>query len=207
MRAATKFLFLILIAVSIIVEADVKFTYTWKSPEAQPVIFAGKKVAVVLVTSDRAGRRAAEESLARELRERGVVGVASSSILTESEIKDPNLTKTRFKEEGVAGAMVIRATPMGGGTVDPDMWKDPIYKDVWGFTSKSWKLEESTGMPKEDVRFTVEVSVYSTEQEQMIWLGKTEMKSSKLSEFIQTIVDEIAEEMVKAGLLTKTKEG
>jgi hypothetical protein len=76
-----------------------------------------------------------------------------------------------------------------------------MFKDVWGFTAKSWS-EEANSQPK-NIRFIVQLAVYSLEQDQLIWLGTTEMKSSKLSEFIQTVVDEIAEEMQKEGLLAK----
>src|SRR5262249_15717155 len=104
-------------------------------------------------------------------------------------------------EQNVAGVLVIKGTPKGDEPYDPDMWKNPIYKDVWGFTAKSWS-EEANSQPK-DVQFIVQLAVYSTEQNQPICLGTTEVKSSKLSEFIQSIVDEIAEEMQKEGLLAK----
>ena len=179
--------------------ADIKFTYTWKSPEAQPVAFAGKKVTVLLITSDRAGRRAVEDALAREITKRGAEGIPSSEIITETDLKNPDAVKAKFKEAGVAGVMVIRATPQTGEAVDPNMWRDPIYKDVWGFMSRSW-----LSVPPEirkDVKFRVEISIYSVEQDQAIWIGTTEMVSTTLPEFIQGIIDEIAEEMQKADLL------
>jgi hypothetical protein len=181
---------------------DIKFVYTWKSPEAEPVIFAGKKVAVVVVSKDRAGRRAAEESMAKEITKRGAVGIASSSIVDESDLKNPEIAKQKFKEQGVAGVMVIRATPETGQPVDPNLWRNPIYKDIWGFTSRSWN-QEASAQPKKDVKFRVEISIYSVEQDNLIWIGTTEMKSSKLVEFIQGVVDKIAEEMQKAGLLIR----
>lgn len=193
---------LLLLAVSLVVEADVDFTYTWKSPEAQPVTFADKKVAVILVSKNRAPRRAAEEALAKEITERGAIGIAGNSLVTESELKDKGLAQARFKEQGVAGAVVIRGTPKGGEPIDPDMWKDPIYKDIWGFTSSSWKQAETDTEPKK-VKFRVEVAVYALEQDRLIWMGTTEMKSTELGGFIQEIVDEIADEMLKAGLLTQ----
>src|SRR6202008_4935044 len=107
--------------------------------------------------------------------------------------------KEKFKEAGVAGAMVIRATPKGGEPVDPDMWKDPMYKDVWGFTSRSWN--ETPPEIKKDVKFRVEIAIYSVERDQLIWLGTTEMKSSNLVQFTEGVIDEIAEEMQKEGLL------
>jgi hypothetical protein len=186
---------------SIFAEADVKFTYTWKSPEATPVSFAGKKVAVVLVSKNRAPRRAAEEALAKEITKRGAQGIAASELVTESDLKDPALAESRFKEQEIAGVMVIRGTPKGDVKYDPDMWKNPIYKDVWGFTSSSWKSEEA--QKQKDIKFVVEIAVYDLAQDELIWMGTTDMKSSELVAFVQNVVDEIAEEMRKAGLLIK----
>jgi hypothetical protein len=200
MKKEWTFLFLSLALATVVLAVDIKFTYTWKSPDAQPVIFAGKKVAVVLVSQDRAGRRAVEDAMAKEITKRGAEGVASSEIISETDIKNPDAAKAKFQEAGIAGVMVIRATPQTGDPVDPNMWRDPIYKDVWGFTSRSWKQEESSAQ-KKDVKFRVEISIYSVEQNQLIWIGTTEMKSSKLVEFIQGVIDEIAEEMQKADLL------
>jgi|GEM_PF-4154039 len=198
MIKTVKILFLSFFVISVFAEAGIKFTYTWKNPEAESLSFAGKKVAVVVLSTNRAGRRAAEEALAREITKRGAEGIAASAIVTESEIKDRELAKTKFREQSIAGALVVRATPEGGGTVDPDMWKNPIYKDVWGFTSRSWSQEDAK---PENVRFTVEMTVYSFEQDRTVWIGTTEMKSTKLSEFISGVVDEIAEEMAKVDLL------
>ena len=199
MKTATIALFLTL-AFTIFAHADVDFDYTWKSPEAEPVSFAGKKVAVILISTNRAPRVAAEEALAKEITKRGAEGVPANAIVTESEIKDPETAKVRFREQGVAGVVVIRGTPKGGEPVDSDFWKDPIYKDVWGFTSSSWKQAEGSEK-KKDVKFRVEVHVYAIEQDRMIWMGTMDMKSSELPEFVSTIVDEIAEEMRKVNLL------
>jgi hypothetical protein len=189
---------ILILGFAVMVDARIKFDYTWKSPEAQPVIFAGKKVAVLLMSNNRAPRRAAEESLAKEITERGAEGIAASELITESELKIQEIAKVRFKEQNVAGVLAIRGTPRGDEPYDPEMWKNPMYKDVWGFTSRSWNDQ-----PPKDIRFLVEIGIYSLEQDQLIWLGTTQMKSSNLSEFIQGVVDEIAEEMLKAGLLAR----
>jgi hypothetical protein len=199
MKKLWIFLFSSFIVMALAWAGDIKFDYTWKSPDAQPVIFAGKKVAVVLVSTDRAGRRAVEDSMAKEITKRGAEGVASSEIISETDLKNPDVAKAKFAEAGIAGVMVIRATPKGGEPVDPNMWKDPMYKDVWGFTSRSWNQE--SGETKKDVKFRVEIAIYSVEQQNLVWIGTTQMKSSKLVEFIQGVIDQIAEEMQKENLL------
>jgi hypothetical protein len=200
MRRTFRILFGLIVLLPLFAQAGVKFTYTWKSPTAQPVIFAGKKVAVLLMSKNRAPRRAAEAALAKEITKRGAEGIAASELITDTEMNDQEIMKTRFKEQNVAGVLAIRGTPKGDESYDPDMWKNPMYKDVWGFTSRSWSQD---GTEPKQVRFIVEMAVYSLEQNQLIWLGTTEMKSKKLSEFIQTVVDEIAEEMQKEDLLAK----
>jgi hypothetical protein len=180
--------------------ADVDFDYVWIAPDAEAVTFNGKKVAVILVSKNRAPRSAAEEALAKELTKRGAEGIAGHTLVTESELKDPELAKTRFKEQEVAGVLIIRGTPKGGEPVDPNMWKDPMYKDIWGFTSKSWQQEVSSTDP-DDVEFRVEISLHALEQNRLIWIGTTDMEATELSEFIHGVVDEVADELSKARLL------
>jgi hypothetical protein len=67
-------------------------------------------------------------------------------------------------------------------------------------TGSSWSQEEGSKNAPKDVKFRVEIAVYALEQDRLIWIGTTEMKSSELVEFVQGVVDEIAEEMLKAGL-------
>ena len=199
MKIVCNLLFLLLLFSAQARAADIKFIYKWKAPDAQPVIFKGKKVAVFLVSNDRAGRRAVEEAVAKEITKRGAEGIAASEIVSESDMKDPQIAKARFYEQNVAGILIIRATPQTGEPVDPNMWRDPMYKDVWGFTSRSWNQAQNS--QKEDVKFRVEMNVYSLEQEKLIWIGTSEMKSSNLVEYIQGVIDKIAEEMQKDGLI------
>ena len=200
MRIGILVMTLLALTLAISAQADVDFDYVWKSPEAEATSFSGKKVAVILVSKNRAARSAAEEALAKELTRRGVEGIAAHTLVTESEFKDKEVAKNRFKEQGVAGVLIIRSTPKGGQPVDPDMWKDPIYKDIWGFTSRSWQ-ETYNSTPPEDVKFRVEISVHDLQQDHLIWMGTTDLKAVELPEFINGIVDEIAQEMAKAGLL------
>jgi hypothetical protein len=198
MRMA-KMVSMLILLLATFIQADTNFDYVWKSPEAEPVSFAGKKVAVILVSKNRAARMAAEEALAKEITKRGAQGIAAHTLVTETELKEREPAKARFKEEGVAGAVVIRGTPKGEKEIDPDMWKNPIYKDIWGFTSSSWnQVDENDDA---NVKFHVEVAVYSLDQDRVIWIGNTQLKAQKLPEFVQSYVDEIAEEMLKAGLL------
>ena len=64
----------LLAAVAIPLSASVKFTSTWKSPDAGSVSFAGKKVAALVISKDESLRMSGEEALVSELTARGLKG-------------------------------------------------------------------------------------------------------------------------------------
>jgi len=181
--------------------AGIKFDLARKSPDAQPVAFAGKKVAVLIMSPNRAARRAAEEFLAKEITVRGAEGVAAHILIPESDLQDKEKAKSLLQEAGVVGAVVIRPLAKGGVSIGPDMWKDPQYESLWGFYGESWRGAEDSAKAPSDLKILVETLVYSLEQDTLLWIGTSQTKASKLDEFIHELVGAVAEEMRKEGLL------
>ena len=67
----------------------------------------GKKIAVLVMSSDAAQRRSAEVYLANDLTNRGAQGIPSYTLIG---LTDPNVdyARSRFKEAGVDGVIVLR---------------------------------------------------------------------------------------------------
>ena len=98
-----------LLLADLAVWGGVKFKKTWKNPEAQPTSWQGQRIAAFVITFERAVRQDAEINLARELTERGAVGVAGHTLVPlEMFRKDPDGARKKLESEGITGAVVMR---------------------------------------------------------------------------------------------------
>jgi len=89
--------------------AGVKFTSTWKAPDAAGTRFAGKKVAALIISQDQDLRVSGEEALVRELAAIGVQqGVASYRIVPREELRDPDKARGWYERSGVEGVVAMR---------------------------------------------------------------------------------------------------
>ena len=87
----------VLLSVSASLVAAPKFTSVWKSPDADQVSFAGKKVAALVITKDDSLRVAGEDGLVRELTGRGLTAVATYTIAPKEELLSADRAKGWFE--------------------------------------------------------------------------------------------------------------
>src|SRR6185503_15571370 len=87
--------------------AAATFTSVFKSPAANEVSFAGKKIAALVISTDESLRVAGEESLSGELTKRGLQGVATYRIAPREELAIADHAKTWFERAGVEGVVAL----------------------------------------------------------------------------------------------------
>lgn len=127
-RCTTALLAAAAIAVAAVVvhSAAVKFTSTFKSSDAGQVSFAGKKVAALVISKDDSLRVAGEESLVRELSERGMQGVATYRIAPKEELQRADTARRWFEQAGVEAVGAVRPVSSGKRqTYTPGTWVNP----------------------------------------------------------------------------------
>src|SRR3954468_9270573 len=88
--------------------AGTSFRTTWKSPEAQPGTFKGKKVIAVFMSTDEALRRGVEGTLPREMKSLGIEGVAAYMLVATADLRDEGKAKAMLTESGAAGVVALR---------------------------------------------------------------------------------------------------
>ena len=113
--------------------ASVKFTSTWKSPDAGSVSFAGKKVAALVISKDESLRMSGEEALVRELTARGLEGVATYRIAPKEELRDADRAKVWYEKANVEGVVAIR--PVSADTrqsYTPGTWINLVLQYFYG---------------------------------------------------------------------------
>ena len=182
--------------------ADVKFTSMWKSNYAGTISFAGKKVAALVISCDDSLRVAGEESLARELTERGMQGVTTYRIAPKEELQTGERAKPWFERAGVEGVVALR--PVGAESrsrYTPGTWVNPYYSTLWGYYNYGWTSLYIPGSTQHETVVTVETTIYSVPRNELLWAAVTETRDPKdLPRFIEELVKESVKQMQKQGL-------
>ena len=182
--------------------ASTSFVSSWKAPDATPLQMKGEKVAAVVMLQNGPSRRAAEEALARELTERGVIGVPMYKVLPDATPGNEAAARTALESEGFAGVVVMRpiATQREISST-PVMYAGPVYGGYWGgYYGYGW------GAPYAEIRtdtiVSVETLVYSLTQNKLVWAGQTRtMNPTNVNSFVDELADAATNELRKQGLI------
>lgn len=187
--------------------ATTTFQSTWRSPNAQPLRLAGRKVAAVFINRNPALRRRAEDAMAAEISARGARGVPAYTVVSESEVRDKDAAKARFEELGFSGAVVMRFVGSETQyTYEPAFWGRPYYRHFWGgYWGWGWGTVWEPAYLRADKIVKVETLVYSLEQDQLVWAGVSRtFNPADIEGFISELSAAISKEMAKEGLLAGT---
>jgi hypothetical protein len=186
--------------------SSTQFTTTWSAPDVQLThIEPGAKVGALVMHPEVALERVVEEALAAELTKRGAVGIAAYTILGDIEPRNEEAARNAFAEAGAEAVVVMRGiseqTEMDYRA--PTYYSAPSYSGFWGgYYGYHWNTVYDPGYLRTSKVVTVETLVYDLESNELVWAGRSRtVDPSKLSTFIREIVDEVAKEMRKAGVL------
>jgi hypothetical protein len=179
------------------------FTSTWKAPGATGISPVGKTVAAVFMTRDEGRRRAAEDTMARDLTERGAHGVAGYTILPENVQVDAEKARALLKDAGVNAVVISRVvskdtqinyTP---GTTFPTYYGG--FGPYWG---RGWGAAYDPGYLTTDTIVSVETTLYALPQDKLLWASTSKTTNpGDLDTLLNEVADATAKEMKKQGFL------
>ena len=195
-------MFALAVAATVALPAAVTFSSTFKSLDAGAVNFTGKKVAALVMSSDESLRVAGEESLARELTERGMQAVATYRMVPKEELRSAATARPWFEKANVEGVVVVR--PVSSTTRDAytsNTWIGPNYGTLWGYYGYGWSVLYVPGSMRKETVVVVETTIYSVPRNQLLWAAVTETRDPRdLRAFVDELVKETVEQMQKQGL-------
>ena len=114
-RTASLAAALVVVAVGASACASTAFKSTWKDPTAQPVTLHGQKVAAFMITPIETARRSGEDTLARELRARGVQGIPGYQLTGDKPMRDSEALRRFVSFYGrEAGDFALKLMARGG---------------------------------------------------------------------------------------------
>jgi hypothetical protein len=180
------------------------FTSTWKDPGAQPITPVGKTVAAVFVTQNVSQRRAAEDTMAADLRARGATAIPSYTVMQDYGGKtDADAAGTQLKKAGAQAVVIMRVvgkdqqvtyTP---GTAYPAYYGG--FGPYWGY---SWGTVYDPGYLRTDTMVSVETLIYSLNSGKLLWASTSRTTNPQnVDGLVKEVADATAKEMAKQGLL------
>lgn len=170
------------------------FISTWKNPQAMPLgKEKGRTVVACVMAQDEFLRHEAEDEIVGIINKRGNKGIASYTLLPPG-VNDEKIAKAAFEKAQAQGVVVIRpissdkevTTTVYGGAY----YGGPYYGGFWGgYYGYGWGGAYGGVATNVDTVVTVEVLLYSLEQNKLVWAGKS--KTTNPSN-VKSFVNEIA---------------
>lgn len=210
MISASSFVIVLTAALTLSACASAGFVSSWTAPDAQPLELRGTKVAAVVMMSDEAPRRAAEDTLAREISARGAKGVAMYTILPGAKPENEAEAREVLERDGFAGAVVMRPVAVEKEvSSSPVVYSAPAYRgyyggyyghgwsSAWGYTGTM-----SGGDIRTDTIVVVETLVYSLKQNKLVWGGQSRTTNpDDVDQLVRKLAAAAAKELEKQGLI------
>jgi hypothetical protein len=198
----------VLTSFSLMAAESVRLVSKWRNPTGGSINRAGQKVATFVLTLEESMRFGPEESLASELRERGVNALAGYTLLPGELVKDTETAKTFLTKENVTGVVLMRVL---GEEERKKMhqlgvvwYSGSYYPGFWDYWQTSWTAVYVPSSVGSDKVFTIETALFSLVENKPIWVGTCELTNPEnLRESIHEIVKIVSEELRDAGLIAK----
>ena len=206
MKLAFQIVGVVLLTVTFTAAASTQFVSIWRNPMAAPIDVAAIKVATFVISADDTMRWGPEETLAAELRKRGMDAVAGYTVLPGELTKDPENAKEFLKNAGITGAILMRVLEYQQEarrrTVTTTTYTQSYYSTFTGFWNQTWTTVYEIGSRTSPRRIAIETLIYSIEEDELIWVAESETADPKdVRTFAEELVDAIGQEMRNAGLV------
>lgn len=182
--------------------ATTEFVSAWKSPTAKPLQLKGQKVAAVVLVKNSASRKAGEERLAQEITNRGGLGIPLYRLVPDATIADEAKVRATLEQGNFKAVVTMRPAETRN---EVHVTAEPTYDHYWGgYYGYGWRAPYS-GTRYEahtDTVVFVETRIYSLEQNQLVWEGRSKTTNPKnVDDFVVELAAAVADELKVAGLI------
>jgi hypothetical protein len=200
------------------------FATSFRPPKAEPLAMRGEKVAAVVMVTNEAVRRKAEDALAREITHYGAIGVPMYTLMAGTGATHELSAREAIERNAIKGVVAMR--PMGTKTKTTTetrtVYSDPMYANYWGGYygygwGSPWVYPGSArgalvpgapvvyGSPGASSQVTdtektevvqVEVMVYSLKQNMLVFAGMSETTDAdEVDDFVKQLAAATVKEL------------
>jgi hypothetical protein len=206
MKLHLRVLVVVLQTCTLSLAGSTRYVSIFRNPSAGLIDFSGKKVAAFVLVPEEGMRQGREETVAIELRRRGIDCVAGYTILPGELVADPEMSKEFLKKAGVGGTVLMRLVGNEDRTYrSPGMtWhSEPYYPSFWGHWNYGWSVYIPEYKWTEKV-ITLETLIYSIDRDELLWAGRSETtKTNDITKLVKDLAKAAGKELRKAGLVKK----
>ncbi len=199
--------FIVLLTATPTFAASTRFVSTWINPKGGFIDRSNQKVAAFVVSPDPGIRLGPEESLAAEMRDRGLDCVAGYTVLPVELAKDQEKAKEFLKKAGITAAVLFRLVAREERTsyTPPTVWYTTgPYSSFWNYWGYGWTTVYEPGYLTRSKVWSIETLVFSIDRDILLWAGQSETTNPKdVRKFVKELVGAVGMEMRRAGLVTK----
>ena len=137
-------------------------------------------------------RYGAEDALAREITKQGAIGVPAYGQIPKELTQDKEKAKAFLDKAGVVGVVVMRVVGKDQeiSSTPASYYAMPYYSTFWGggYYGYGWGGVYDPGYVRTDTIVSVEILVYSLEQDKLVWAGRSQTTNpEKVGPFIQEL--------------------
>jgi len=138
----------------------------WTAPAAQRIPL--RHVVTMFISPDGVMRRAAEDRMANELANHGIVAMPAYRILADTDLQNLEQVKTTLRDRGYDGILTMRMVD----TQTELQYVPPTFDAYWGWAEPYFY---SRGYAYSETVVRMETSAYSLVTNQLVWsaLSKT----------------------------------
>lgn len=208
MKSFVRVVLAVFLASALLLAGSTKYVSVYQNPRAGLIDFSGKRVACFVIIPSTEFRSAREETVAAELRNRGLDCLAGYTILPGELVKDREKSKEFLKKANVAGAVLLRLVgdeeKVSYTQAVTSWYSQPYYGNFWGYWNYGWTAAYIQPTQWTDRVVTLETMIYSIEKDELLWAGRSETTNPKdITKFVQDLVKEAGKALRKAGLVPK----
>jgi hypothetical protein len=199
-----------ILSCTLLTAGSTQYVSIYQNPRAGVMDFSGKKIACFVIIPNQELRPAREETVAAELRKRGIDAFAGYTILPGELVKDREKSKEFLKKAGVSGAVLIRLlgdqeqTSQTSPVTTTAWYSQPYYGNFWGYWNYGWASTYIYATQWTDRVITLETTIYSIDRDELLWAGRSNTTNPKnITKFVEDLVKEAGKALRKAGMVPK----
>jgi hypothetical protein len=207
MKRTLQFLCVLLLISVLGFARSTKYKTVFANPVARPVDFSKVKMAAFVMIPDEGIREGREETLAGELRQRGIDCMAGYLVLPAKLLADRAKAIEHLKQRKIDAVILMRLVGDEERlTYQPGMswYAMPYYPTFTGYWNYGWAAVYDPGYVWKDRVVTLETLLYSISNDELIWAGRSETENPKdIKKFVKDLIDATGKELRKAALVKK----
>lgn len=194
--------------IALVFAGSPRLVSSWKNPVAGPLDRTKERVAAFFINSDETFRLGREETIATELRDRGLDCVAGYTVLPAELSKDQERSKEFLSRAGITSVIILRLVSVeeqeNVTSIGVSWYTGPYYSSFSNYWNYGWAAAYTPVYTEVETVISFETLLFSVTQDQLLWAGRSGAVDPKdVRKLVKKHADEVGKALRKAGLVAE----